>query len=236
MSRRWRGEGAQHQGARPYQEDAWAVKPLADGGLLAVVCDGMGGHVGGATASRLAVDAFLQTVAGQGRGLLDGLTAANVAVGAGVAARAELAGMGTTLIAATVRNDEVSWVSVGDSPFYLIAGGQSTRLNADHSMVPQIEAMAARGLLTREEVENHPGRHTLREAVMGQPLALIDKGTRQLTQDARLLLCSDGVETLAADDLATPGLGHPNAVIEAVLAARKPHQDNVTVVLLEREA
>ena len=212
------------------------MKPMADGGVLAIVCDGMGGHVGGATASRLAVDAFLKTVAGQGRGLLDGLTAANEAVGGGVAAKAELAGMGTTLIAATVHNDEVSWISVGDSPFYLIAGGQSTRLNADHSMVPQIEAMAERGLLTREEAENHPGRHTLREAVMGQPLALIDKGTRSLVRDARLLLCSDGVETLAAADLSAPGLGHPNTVIEAVLAARKPHQDNVTVVLLEREA
>ncbi len=40
MTSRWRGEGAQHQGARPYQEDSWALKPLADGSLLAVLAVG----------------------------------------------------------------------------------------------------------------------------------------------------------------------------------------------------
>jgi PPM family protein phosphatase len=233
MGRRWQGHGGQHQGERPYQEDSWALKPLDDGALLAIVCDGMGGHAGGAVASRLAVDAFVKAVAGQGRSLLDGLAAANLAVGVGAATKAELAGMGTTLIAAIVRDDEVSWISVGDSPFYLIAGGQLVRLNADHSMVPQIEALIARGVLTHEEAEHHPGRHTLREAVMGDRLELIDEGVRRLAIDARLLLCSDGVETLAAAELLARGGGSASAVVEAVLAARKPYQDNVTVVVLE---
>jgi PPM family protein phosphatase len=236
MSGKWRGEGVQHQGARPYQEDSWALKPMDDGTLLAIVCDGMGGHAGGAVASRLAVDAFVKAVAGEGRTLLDGLAAANEAVGVSAAAKVELAGMGTTLVAAIVGDDDVSWVSVGDSPFYLIADGQLARLNADHSMVPQIEALAARGMLTREEAEHHPGRHTLREAIMGDPLTLIDRGTRRLPVDARLLLCSDGVQTLVDDDLLARGNAGPaRKLVEAVLAVREPHQDNVTVVLVERE-
>ena len=236
MSRRWRGDGGQHQGARPYQEDSWALKPLDDGALLAVVCDGMGGHAGGAVASRLAVDALVKAVAGQRQTLLDGLTAANAAVGAAAAAKAKLAGMGTTLVAAIVRDDEVSWISVGDSPFYLIADGQLTRLNADHSMAPQIDALVARGVLSRDEAEHHPGRHTLREAVMGDALTLIDQGTRRLPADARLLLCSDGVLTLVEADLvAHGGAGPARKLIETVLAVRKPHQDNITVVLMERE-
>ena len=44
MAGRWQGEGGQHQGARPYQEDSWALKMLGDGSLLAVVADGMGGQ------------------------------------------------------------------------------------------------------------------------------------------------------------------------------------------------
>ncbi|MBI3196326.1 MAG: protein phosphatase 2C domain-containing protein, partial [Rhodospirillales bacterium] len=72
MAAQWRGEGSQHQGKRPYQEDSWALVTLGDGSLLAIVADGMGGHAGGAVASKLAVDAFVHAVE-QGGGLADGL-------------------------------------------------------------------------------------------------------------------------------------------------------------------
>ena len=234
MAGRWRGEGGQHQGARPYQEDSWALKTLADGSLLAVVADGMGGHAGGAVASKLAVEAFVHALE-QGGGLADGLQDANAAVGRAAAGKAALAGMGATLVAAQVRGDEVRWISVGDSPFFLVSAGKLERLNADHSMAPQIDAMVKRGVLTAEEAEHHPGRHTLREAVMGDPLSLIDKGSRKLDLDARLLLCSDGVQSLSALEIAAAAGKPVRGMIDTVLAAAKGHQDNVTVVKLERE-
>jgi len=234
MAARWRGEGGQHQGARPYQEDNWALKTLANGSLLAVVADGMGGHAGGAVASRLVADAVVKAVE-QGRSLVDGLQAANDAVHAGAVKRQELAGMGSTLVAAVVGGDEVRWVSVGDSPFYLVSAGKLERLNADHSMAPQIDALAERGVITGEEAAVHPGRHTLREAVMGQPLSLIDEGKRRLPVDARLLLCSDGVHSLGDADIVARSAGSVQALISAALAVRSPHQDNVTVIKLERE-
>jgi serine/threonine protein phosphatase PrpC len=233
MAGRWRGEGGQHQGARPYQEDSWALRSLGDGSLLAVVADGMGGHAGGAVASKVAVDAFVQAIE-QGGGLADGLQEANAAVGRTAAARAELAGMGATLVAAQVRGDEVRWISVGDSPFFLVSSGQLERLNADHSMAPQIDALVKRGMLTAEEAEHHPGRHTLREAVMGQPLNLIDKGSRRLGPDVKLLLCSDGVQSLDEGQIAANAIRTVADMIEAVLGAAKEHQDNVTVIKLER--
>ncbi|MBX9946574.1 MAG: protein phosphatase 2C domain-containing protein [Reyranella sp.] len=233
MAARWRGEGSQHQGARPYQEDSWALVTLGDGSLLAVVADGMGGHAGGAVASRLAVDAFVRAME-QGGGLADGLQDANEAVRIGTESKADLAGMGATVVAAHLRGDEVRWISVGDSPFFLVSGGKLERLNADHSMAPQIDALVARGMLTAEEAEHHPGRHTLREAVMGEPLKLIDKGSRRLAADAKLLLCSDGVQTLSPEEIAAGAAGSPADLIRTVLAAAKAHQDNITVVRLER--
>jgi len=233
MAAGWRGEGGQHQGARPYQEDSWALRTLGDGSLLAVVADGMGGHAGGATASKLAVEAFVHALE-QGGGLADGLQEANEAVGKGAVGQPDLAGMGATLVAAQVRGDEVRWISVGDSPFFLVSAGRLERLNADHSMAPQIDAMLKRGLLTEDEAVHHPARHTLREAVMGEPLTLIDKGSRRLGPDAKLLLCSDGVQTLSAKDIEAGALKPVQGLIDAVLAAADEHQDNITVVKLER--
>ncbi|MBV8190508.1 MAG: serine/threonine-protein phosphatase [Alphaproteobacteria bacterium] len=233
MSGSWQGEGGQHQGARPYQEDSWALRSLADGSLIAVIADGMGGHAGGAVASKVAVEAFIHAVE-QGGGLSDGLRDANAAVGKQAAAKRELAGMGATLVAVHVRGDEVRWISVGDSPFFLVSDGRIERLNADHSMAPQIEEMAKRGLISEEEAAVHPARHTLREAVMGEPLSLIDKGSRRVGPDAKLLLCSDGVQTLSEQQIQEAVPKSVRGLIEAVLAVADQHQDNVTVVKLER--
>jgi protein phosphatase len=233
MAVRWRGEGSQHQGARPYQEDSWALTPLGAGAVLAVVADGMGGHAGGAVASRLVTEAMVKAVE-QGHSLADGLQAANAAVHTSAASKTELAGMGSTVVAAIVAGDEVSWISVGDSPFFMLSAGKLQRLNADHSMAPQIDALVERGVITAEEGAGHPGRHTLREAVMGQPLTLIDEGTRKLPANARLLLCSDGVLSLDDGDIASQSAKPVSALISAVLAVGSPHQDNVTVIKLER--
>ena len=233
MAARWQGEGNQHQGARPYQEDGWALRTLANGSVLAVVADGMGGHAGGAVASRLVVDAVVGAVE-QGRDLADCLQAANAAVRSGASNKPELDGMGSTLVATIVADDEVRWISVGDSPLYLVSAGRLKRLNADHSMAPQIDALVARGVMTAEEGAVHPGRHTLREAVMGQPLGLIDQGSQRLPADARLLLCSDGVHSLSDADIAVQSTKPVQGLIAAVLAAGVRHQDNVTIVKLER--
>jgi len=234
MAAGWRGEGDQHQGARPYQEDTWAIATLGDGSLLAVVADGMGGHKGGAEASKVAVQAFVHAVQ-QGGGLADGLSDANTAVGKRAASNPDLAGMGATLVAVQVRGDEVRWISVGDSPLFMVSAGKLERLNADHSMVPQIEEMVKRGLLSEEEGALHPARHTLREAVMGEPLTLIDKGSRRVASDAKLLLCSDGVQTLNQQQIEAGAPGTVRGLIDAVLAVHLEHQDNVTVVKLERD-
>lgn len=233
MSVKWRGEGGQHQGARPYQEDSWTLRTLPDGTMLAVVADGMGGHAGGAVASKLVVETFVAAVEA-GKGLAEALSAANDAVKAKAASSSDLTGMGSTLIAVRLKGDELKWISVGDSPLYQVFAGRIDRVNADHSLAPQIDALVSRGVITAEEGAAHPGRHTLREAVMGEPMSLIDEGTRRLVDGTTLLLCSDGVETLPRERIVAASRISVSSLIDAVLAARKPHQDNVTIIKLEQ--
>jgi len=233
MSVRWRGEGGQDQGARPYQEDSWALRTLGDGTIVAVVADGMGGHAGGAVASKTVIDAFLREVEA-GRSLAEALNKANEAVKAKATGDSKLTGMGSTLIAVRLKGDQVNWISVGDSPLYQVFAGRIDRLNADHSLAPQIDALVSRGVITAEEGAAHPGRHTLREAVMGEPMTLVDEGSRRLVDGTTLLLCSDGVETLGHERIAAGSKLSVRGLIDAVLGARSPHQDNITVIKLEQ--
>ncbi len=192
-----------------------------------MVADGMGGHAGGAVASKVAVEAFVHAIE-QGGGLADGLRRPMLRSAGPPPANPSLPGMGATLVAAQVRGDEVRWISVGDSPFFLVSSGSIEQLNADHSMAPQIDALVKRGVLTADEAEHHPGRHTLREAVMGQPLSLIDKGSRKLGPDVKLLLCSDGVQSLSEAEIAANAIKPVDGLVKAVLATAKEHQDNIT--------
>ncbi len=70
---------------------------------------------------------------------------------------------------------------------------------------------------------------------MGSPLALIDRGGRRLERGAVLLLCSDGVESLDHPQIVLASAKPAQAIVESVLAVGAPHQDNVTVIKLERE-
>src|SRR5947209_4317544 len=124
---------AQDLGARHNQQDAFGSIETADGGLLAVVADGMGGLESGEAASKAAVDAMLHTfqtrtpdesVAGALRRCV---YAANEAV-CGIPADT-----GTTLVAVHVRGTELSWISVGDSAIFLERGGSLVKLNMAHN-------------------------------------------------------------------------------------------------------
>jgi protein phosphatase len=252
---------AASRGARRYQEDtalvwngggpaepdgdvAQAAPSLDDGRLLAVLGDGMGGHVGGATASRLACDAFAAQVAGADAHasdrLLAGLEAANRAVAEKIAARPMFKGMGTTLVGALFGPDGLSWTSVGDSLLYLWRRGELARLNEDHSMAPEIDRLVAAGKMSERDAAADPRRHYLRAAVTGDEIELIDVALKplQLAAGDVVILASDGIHSLDEPQIAdlvrttaeTGAEAIAAALIEAVDRAGLRHQDNTTVI------
>lgn len=214
--------------------------------LVCVLADGMGGHAGGAIASRTVCETFIDAIEkAEGSGperLRSALEAANSAIAEHVARNPVLRGMGSTLVGVLFGPAGAKWVSVGDSPLYLYRNGEIALLNEDHSLAPALDQLAAEGRLSAAEARSDPRRHLLRSAVTGESLELVDLSRQPLALHAGdcVVLASDGIQTLHTKEIARAigaylGDG-PEAVAEAlvrtVLEARDPHQDNVTVLVV----
>ena len=249
------------QGARDYQEDDYDFLLLdGDGdrdgnapGILLVLADGMGGHVAGALASKTAVASFIAAWQAQDNAAADiparldnALAVANDSLRAKVAADPSLDGMGCTLVGAVVAAGNVHWVSVGDSPLWLMRGGELQRINQDHSMAPLLQNLVDAGRMTAEEAAADPRRNALRSAVMGDELTLVDRSEAPLPlparpESARILLASDGVQTLPDDEItnimrqcaALDSDACAARLLQAVEAKQHPRQDNTTVMIYD---
>lgn len=233
-------------GSRRNQEDCAAVDRhwIDDEVVFAVLADGMGGHAGGAIASKLVCDSFQSTFAERTGSiearLIAALDAANEAVAQMVRQQPGLLGMGSTAVGAVFSGDGLAWISVGDSPLYLYRRGEIALLNEDHSLAPALDQLAAAGKITLEAARNDPRRHMLRSAVMGEELELVDLARKVLPLAAGdyVILASDGIHTLDEGAIAASVATHADhgpqrvadALVEAVLAAGETYQDNVTIV------
>lgn len=242
--------GGQIQGRRHEQQDSygWVVDPGFRNMLeqvVLLVADGMGGHAGGATASRSAVEAF-GTAFRETRGAIserleDSLRRANWSIADNARRNPALGGMGTTLVAAHLTGDRfLRWLSVGDSPMWLFSNGKLRRLNRDHSMTPLLGQLVQLGYLTAEQAATDARHHRLRSVVMGQDIPLIDlqDDAIELQEGDVLILASDGLETLSEDEIGTIATAQgtsSRAMVQALLAAvaskSMPHQDNATVIV-----
>ncbi|HEX9161905.1 MAG TPA: Stp1/IreP family PP2C-type Ser/Thr phosphatase, partial [Thermoanaerobaculia bacterium] len=225
------------------------------GERLLIVADGMGGHRGGATASRLAAETVQsQYVGGDtadvAEALREALLRANERVFNEAETNEELHGMGTTTSVLLVRGRQAWFAHVGDSRIYLIRDGGIHQLTEDHSLVA---SMVREGLLTSKEAENHPRRNVLQRSLGIAAEVEIDvSGPLDVQEHDTFVICSDGLHGVvkteeikaiadgrpigrAADELVNLALerGGPDNVTLIVARAEKPDQD---VTLIDDEA
>ncbi len=221
--------------------------PAAQPGLVAaVLCDGMGGHAGGALASRLACEHFLPVLLTGDAPIRDrlllALDIANSAITCHTDENPQHSGMGSTLVGVHADAKGLHWISVGDSLLYLVRQGELLTLNADHSLAPDIDKLAETGKISWEAARNDPRRHYLRSALTGDDIDLIDlsETSAPLAAGDVVIIASDGIHTLEPDGItrlvATAERADSAAIadrlIAAVDAADAPHQDNTTVVVI----
>lgn len=242
--------GGQLQGQRHDQQDSygWVVDPgfrrIGEQRVL-LVADGMGGHAGGAMASRTVIEAFAAGFR-DSRGAIserleDSLWRANRAVENAVRESPSLRGMGATLAAAHIAGGRfLRWLSVGDSPMWRLSNGKLMRLNRDHSMTPLLRQLVELGYMTPGEAAMNRRNHRLRSVVMGADIPLIDlqDDAVKLEPGDVLIVASDGIETLGENEIAAVAVANatsPAAMVTALLGAvrakRMPRQDNATVVV-----
>ena len=205
------------------------------------VADGMGGAQAGEVASRLAAEAFEPVERG---GEPPESFLREIAVGANerihsLAERDQSrTGMGTTLTAALVAEDEVSLAHVGDSRAYLLRDGELKLLTSDHSLV---EELRRQGRLTDEQAEDHPQRSIITRALGPEPEVDVDTMTVQARPGDVFLLCSDGLTTMISDDRIAAALRDSTDLSDAVArlvreANDAGGRDNITVGAFRLEA
>jgi PPM family protein phosphatase len=212
-------------------------KDSRPGGRLLIVADGMGGHRGGATASRLATETVKAQYLGSdtndvAAALQDSLTRANARVYSESQANAELRGMGTTTSALVIREGDAWFGHVGDSRIYLVRGGEIRQLTDDHSLVA---TMVREGLLTSEEAENHPRRNVLQRSLgVSEEVEVDVRGPLQVQEGDVFVLCSDGLHGVVKLDeiLEVAQMPIAQAASEYVRRALdRGAPDNVTVIV-----
>ena len=238
---------------RSSNEDSYCTRP--DLGLF-VVADGMGGHVAGEVASRVAVETiqtFIAETAGadknrtwpfpfepnislEGNRLKAAFRLANRQIANAMADSADLRGMATTASAVLAGKKAACVAHVGDSRIYAMHKESLRQLTHDHSWV---EEQVRAGTMTEAAARQHPWRNVVTRALSGGSDPDIDIVEIAPEPNDRFLLCSDGLSGVVSREeieriLGDPGLSLDQICDRLVAAANQGGgPDNITALVIE---
>ncbi|MCO6503369.1 MAG: serine/threonine-protein phosphatase [Acidimicrobiales bacterium] len=225
---------ASHQGmVRQNNEDALYPESAGESAetVTLMVADGMGGHVAGEVASRLAVNAAAATDLPPA----DRVAAGNRAIREEVAREPSLEGMGTTMTLVTLEPEGTArFAHVGDSRAYLYRDGKLRQVTRDHTVAAEY---VAQGRIGPEEAASHPQRHMLTRTLGLTRFVNVDEFELELEEGDRLLLCSDGLTEMVSDPQIAEvleGKGVEEAAWRLIeLANAAGGLDNISVIVIE---
>lgn len=226
---------------------------FVDGELgLFIVADGMGGHLGGEFASRIAVKTISENIqqllkdpeatlslnlgfdrSDYGEMLKYAIRVASHRIFEEAAKNPNLRGMGTTTVALFIQNGRGYIAHVGDSRAYLVRDNTIKQLTHDHSLVA--EQLRA-GFITEEEVKNHKFRNIITRSVGFQSDVEIDLMVREIESGDRFVLGSDGLTNMVdnQDIEKVVSRSNPKAACQELieLANKNGGDDNISIVLV----
>ena len=229
---------------RTDNQDAYFAGKITDDSVFAVVCDGMGGANAGNVASELAVRHISEYVIRSYRDGMDmtdtektlknAIVSANISLYDKAVNNAELTGMGTTAVAAFVKNGAAVIAHVGDSRIYLV-NGEIKQLTRDHSVV---QSLIESGKITPEDAKVHPRKNVITRALGAEEDVAVDSDCLNLSDGDTLLLCSDGLTNFLDDKdiLRVFQNNDISAVAERLVETANENGggDNITVVTVTK--
>ncbi|HIZ06948.1 MAG TPA: Stp1/IreP family PP2C-type Ser/Thr phosphatase [Candidatus Eubacterium avistercoris] len=215
-------------------------EPVGNLPNLFIVADGMGGHNAGEFASRYTVETIVKTVSESEKKdavsiLEEAISSANSYLLEHARENEGMAGMGTTIVAATVKGSELSVANVGDSRLY-IAGKEMRQITKDHSLVQEMVRM---GELDAEKAKSHPDKNIITRAIGAQENVKVDFFEVALKPGEKVMMCTDGLTNMLEDTelfaiLSEPGKNLAEKVEKMVnMANQNGGKDNITVVVFQ---
>lgn len=226
---------------RSQNEDAFGSSQSPLGHVFAL-CDGMGGHVAGEEASRLAIEhslAAMKNITDQSpeNALKQAIEQANRAIVKHAAQKPQLRGMGTTIVLVLIAREQLFYAHVGDSRLYVFTKDELFQLTKDHTQVQQLLDMQ---VLSHAQAREHPRRHVLTQAVGTESHIDVSVCQRPVKAEHNdiFLLCSDGLTDMVAETEIETVLRentHISAKGEKLvrLANEYGGNDNITLTLIE---
>lgn len=203
-----------------------------------VVADGMGGHLAGDVASRIAVQTISEKTQDGNATTPDALEravkAANQAIWSKAHEDPSLHGMGTTCTLVLVTDSEIHLAHVGDSRAYLFRDGELTQVSDDHTLVGR---MVKEGRLKPEEAERHPQRNIVTRALGVDEDVEVDLETVSVQEGDTILICSDGLTSMVDANAIRDVLANASDPQQAAdrlidIANEAGGEDNITAVVL----
>lgn len=227
------------------EDDFGLVEPkeseiLEQRGRLYVVTDGVGGYLAGEVASRLAVEIICNDYYEEEGAIAEALSKAIQKANRRIHREAQEATkkkMGTTVVAAVVRGNELHIAHAGDSRAYLLRNGKIHQLTEDHSWVQtQVKA----GALTPVEARRHPQRNVITRCLGNKPKLKVDSNKHSIEKGDSIILCTDGLSEMVDDErikelvLDTP---NPQSAAQRLIeeANLNGGRDNIAAVVIKVE-
>ncbi len=225
---------------RSSNQDSFLTGRFDSGTVWAVVCDGMGGALGGDVASKMAAELIAERIVGNYNDKMKPMSVsnlfesainfANIKIYDRALADDSLKGMGTTVVAAILRDGEALISHSGDSRAYIVGKGVR-QVTTDHSIVQE---MLDRGEITQDEAKHHPIKNFITRALGVKDRISVDFTTEKFEDNDVLLICTDGLSNMVDDlqikEIATDA--NEDNVKELInLANKNGGRDNITVVI-----